>query len=112
MSRKPRQPLEEEDKRRSSATLLKEDRGSPMTDILEQIRDAFDASNELYVKKNIALRKAHSEIERLRTETGRLRAIVRVNLMRSLGASHEEIDAILDPPDRAPGYTQYTSFRP
>jgi hypothetical protein len=43
------------------------------------------------------LAAAKAEIERLRAETGRLRAIVRVNLMRCEGATHEEIDRILGP---------------
>lgn len=41
--------------------------------------------------------EAAAEIERLVSENGRLRAIVRVNLMRSCGATHAEIDAIPDP---------------
>ena len=37
-----------------------------------------------------------AERERSEGEIGRLRAVVRVNLMRCAGATHEEIDRILD----------------
>ena len=37
-----------------------------------------------------------SEFDRLHAEIGRLRAIVRIKLMRSCGATHAEIDRILD----------------
>jgi hypothetical protein len=46
----------------------------------------------------------------LQAEIGRLRAIVRINLMRSCGATHAEIDRLLDeasevsrPPRETPG---------
>ena len=56
-----------------------------MSDILGDIRGAFDA--ESIPHKNVALRRAGDEIERLQ-------AIVRVNGLR-WGHTHAEIDAIL-----------------
>lgn len=69
-----------------------------MIDIVDRLR--FDATRcEATFSKGVAgnITEGIAEIERLRTENGRLRFIVRVNLMRSCGATHAEIDAILDP---------------
>lgn len=69
----------------------------------EQLRAELAHSRDLCTKFESAVGEDVGTILQLRAETGRLRAIVRVNLMRSCGASHAEIDAILDPPDAVGG---------
>ena len=70
-----------------------------MSDLVERLRHwmPIDLEDARWMRNAAADR-----IEALEAEAGRLRAIVRVNLMRSCGASHAEIDAVLDPPALAP----------
>jgi len=74
-------------------TLLQTTNADPLNEQMDAMAERLAEATKLINEGSDTLVKLMAA----ETENGRLRAIVRVNLMRSCGATHADIDAILDP---------------